>query len=135
MSDALVFPSSRAGLFDLIDGTVHEGAPVTACYHLQVDERGSLKGPFPLVHIHGRGGTQGFVDRVERRTIDVYAEGEMAERVLQSITAFICGANIGTPSGFFDSITCDSTPEEADYPSDTLNQATAAFLITARPIN
>jgi len=135
MSDALVFPSSQAGLFDLIDNSTHDGAVVHAFYHLPTDAYGSLQGPFPIAHIYGRGGTQGFIDRVERRTIDVYAPGEQAERVLESITAFICGDNVETPSGFFDKIECDVTPDDVPYQSDTLNKATATFMVTSRPIN
>ena len=135
MSDALVFPDSKAGLFDLIDGSVHDGETVLAFYHLQADERGSLQGPFPIAHIYGSGGTQGFIDRVERRTVEVYAPGEQAVNVLESIVALVCGADIETPSGYFDSITCDGTPDDVPYQSDTLNRALATLLITSRPIN
>ena len=135
MSDALVFPNSRSGLFDLVNETEHAGQVVSAFYHLPADEYGALQGPFPIAHIYGSGGTQGYVDRVERRTIEVYAPGELAVEVLESIIAFISGSDIDTPSGYFDRIECDTTPEDIPYQSDTLNRAMASVLVTSRPIN
>ena len=135
MIEALVFPDTKNALFDLIDGSTHVGQPVRAVTWLPANADGSLAGPFPLAHIHGSPGTEGFVDRVDRRTIDVYAEGELALDVLESIKASICGTDIETPSGYVDSITPDAVPEDAQYPSDTLNKATATFFVTSRPIN
>ncbi|QDG90704.1 hypothetical protein [Pseudarthrobacter sp. NIBRBAC000502770] len=136
MSDALVFPDTRGALFDLIDDSTHEGETVRAVYHLPADEYGSLQAPFPIAHIYGApGGTIGYIDRVDRRVIDVYAPGEQAVNVLESITAFICGAAIETPSAYLDEISCETSPEDIPYQSDTLNKATATFLVTTRPIN
>lgn len=134
MSDVLVFPDTRAALFDLIDGTTHLGQTVRAVYHLQADESGSIKGPFPVVHIYVTGGTEGYIDRVDRATIDVYAEGELAVNVLESIRASIRGEDIDTPSGYLDRIDPDVTPADVPYMSDTLNRATATFLVTSRPL-
>ena len=134
MSDVLVFPDTRAALFDLIDGETHVGQTVRAVYHLQADEYGSLLGPFPVAHIYVTGGTEGYLDRVDRVTIDVYAEGELAVNVLESIRASIRGEDIETPSGYLDRIDPDVTPADIPYQSDTLNRATATFLVTSRPI-
>lgn len=134
MSDVLVFPDTRAALFDLIDGSTHEDVKVRAVYHLPADSYGTLQGPFPVAHIYVTGGTEGYIDRVDRVVIDVYAEGEQAVNVLESIRAFIRGVNIETPSGFLDRVDPDVTPADVPYQSDTLNRATASFLVTSRPI-
>lgn len=135
MIDALVFPDTKSALVDLIDGATHMGEPVRAVTWLPADEYGALLAPFPLVHIQGSGGTTGYVDRVDRRTIDVYAQGELALDVLESITASICGTDIETPSGYLDKIEIDGNPDDVPYQSDTLNKASATLLVTSRPIN
>ena len=134
MSDVLVFPDTRAALFDLIDGAAHEGVTVRAVYHLPADAYGALQGPYPIAHVYVTGGTEGYVDRVDRATINIYAEGELAVNVLESIRASIRGENIETPSGFLDRIDPDITPADVPYQSDTLNRATATFLVTSRPL-
>jgi hypothetical protein len=134
MIDALVFPDTRDALFDLIDGAVHLGEPVRAVYQLPADDYGALQGPFPIALIYVTGGTRGFVDQVDRATIEVYAPGQDAERTLVSIAASIIGTDIETGSGFIDSIEADITAADVPYQSDTLNKATATFLVTARPL-
>lgn len=135
MIDALVFPDVRDALFDLIDGAVHLGAPVKAVYQLPADDYGAIQGPFPLALIYTAGGTKGFVDRVERATVELYAPGQAAVNSLESISASIIGSDIETPSGYIDSIEADITPADVPYQSDTLNKAVASFLVTVRPIN
>jgi len=135
MIEALVFPETRSALFDLIDGSTHDGESVRAAYQLQADSRGALLGPFPVALIYVTGGTQGYIDRVDRATIEVYAPGEQAVNVLESICASIVGDGIETPSGYIDQIEPDVTPAEVPYQSDTLNRATATVLVTSRPIN
>jgi hypothetical protein len=134
LSDVLVFPDTRSALFDLINGTVHVGSPVRAVYHLSADAHGSIEGPFPVAQIVVTGGTEGFYDRVDRVTVDVYAPGEKAVQTLESIRAFICGDAIETPSGYLDKIEPNVTPADVPYQSDTLNKATATFLVTSRPL-
>lgn len=135
MSDGLVFPNPRAGLFDLIDGARHLGETVHGFYQEPADVSGSLKGPFPVAVIYALpGGSEGFVDRVDRMAIDVFAEGERAVDTLESIKASICGDGIETPSGYWDSIKPDQVPTDIPYPSDTVNKATATFLMTSRPL-
>jgi len=133
VSDVLVFPDTRSVLFDLIDGATHLGSRVRAVYHLDVDGQGGLLGPFPLALIYVTGGSEGFLDRVGRATVEVYAPGEQAVQTLESIRASIRGENIETPSGFVDRIDPDVTPADIPYQSQTLNRATATFLVTSRP--
>jgi len=134
MIDALVFPDTRDAMFDLVDGETHLGQPVRAVYQLPADDYGAIKGPYPLALIYVTGGTRGFVDRVDRATIEVYAEGQAAVNTLESISASIIGEGIETPSGFIDSIAAEITPADVPYQSDTLNKATATFLVTSRPL-
>lgn len=134
MIDSLVFPDTRDCLFDLIDGATHLGETVRAVYQIPAGDYGEIQGPFPLALIYVTGGNRGFVDRVDRATIEVYAPGTKAVETLESIAASITGSSIETPSGFIDSIDQDVTPADIPYQSDTLNKALASFLVTSRPI-
>lgn len=134
MIDALVFPDARAVLFDLIDGHDHPDGTVHAFYQQPADAMGRPVGPYPVAVIYATGGTEGYVDRVDRVTVEVYAPGEQAVRTLESIKASIVGDNIETPSGFVDSIRTLTVPADIPYQSDTLNKATASFEVTSRPL-
>ncbi|POH58919.1 hypothetical protein [Arthrobacter glacialis] len=135
MTDGLVFPNPRSCLFDLIDGDEHLGDVVHAFYQEPANELGAMEGPFPIAIIYAvPGGSEGFVDRVDRMAIDVYAPGEKAVDTLESIKASICGDDIETPSGYIDNIKPDQVPTDIPYQSDILNKATATFLMTSRPI-
>lgn len=135
MSDVLVFPDVRSAIYDLISGGEHDGAPVRAVFHLSVDPYGAPEGPFPIAQISLAPGTQGYVDRVDRLLIEVYAPGEQALRVAESIHAFLVGTDIETPSAYLDSIQPDQTPHEIPYQSDTLNRAAMQLLVTTRPVD
>jgi len=132
--DGLVFPDVRECLNDLVDGTEHLGEMVRMVWHLQADDYGTLQGPFPVVLVYTNGGTEGFIDRVDRVTLECYAPGTRAVNTLESIKAFICGAGIETAHGYLDSIKSDQVPEDIPYASDTLNKATATFTVTSRPL-
>lgn len=134
MIDGLVFPDVRECLEDLIDGTTHLGETVTFVWWMQTDQHGAPAGPFPLVHITARPGTEGFIDRVDPVLLECYAPGTDAVNILESVKASICGSDIETPHGFLDSIRVVSTPEDGPY-NDTLNRAVATFDVTSRPIN
>ena len=134
MSDGLVFPDVRECLNDLIDGTTHLETIVRSVFHLQADDRGSLLGPFPLVQVVATGGTESYVDRVDRVTLDCYAPGQQAVNTLESVKAFLRGTDIETPHGYLDEIRVDQVPTDIPYQSETLNKATATFLVTSRPI-
>lgn len=135
MSGGLVFPNPRSCMFDLIDGETHLGEVVHAFYQEPADEMGSIQGPFPVAVILTKpGGSEGYVDRVDRISVDVYAPGEQAVDTLESIKASICGDGIETPSGYLDSIKPDEVPEDIPYPLDTLNKASASFFLTSRPL-
>lgn len=134
MIDALLFPDTRDALFDLINGATHLGQPVRAVYQIPADTYGAIQGPFPVALIYVNGGTRGFVDRVDRATIEVYAPGQQAVNTLESIAASIIGTDIETPSGYIDGIAADVTPADVPYQSDTINKAIGTFLVTARPL-
>lgn len=135
MSDVLVFPDTRSAVFDLIDGAEHVGETVTAVYHLPADEYGVVDtSGAPVAHIMTEPGTQGYIDRKDRVTVDVYAPGEQAMETAQSIYASLVGDDIDTPSGYLDSVEADQTPHERPYQSDTLNQVEFRVIVTVRPV-
>src|SRR5690625_3500298 len=134
MIDVLVFPDTRGAIYDLLNGATHVGETVLATYHLPADDYGSLVGPFPVAHITTEPGTQGYLDRKDRITVNVYAPGEQAMNVAQSVYASIVGDGFETPSEYLDEIQADQTPYERQYPSDTLNQAEFRVVVTARPV-
>jgi len=133
--DGLVFPDVRECLNDLVDGTEHLGEMVRVVWHLPADDYGTLQGPFPIVLVYTNGGTEGYIDRVDRVTLECYAPGTQAVNTLESIKAFICGTDIETAHGYLDNIKSDQVPEDIPYASDTLNKATATFMVTSRPLN
>lgn len=134
MIDGLVFPDVRECLNDLVDGTEHLDETVRMVWHLPADEYGTLQGPFPIVLVYTNGGTEGYVDRVDRVTLECYAPGTRAVNTLESIKAFICGTDIETAHGYLDAIKSDQVPEDVPYASDILNKATATFTVTSRPL-
>lgn len=134
MIDGLVFPDVRECLTDLVDGTVHLDRAVRMVWHLPADDYGVLQGPFPVVLVYATGGTEGFVDRVDRVTLECYAPGTQAVNTLESIKSFICGSGIETAHGYLDSITVEQVPTDIPYASDTLNKADATFFVTSRPL-
>lgn len=135
MSDVLVFPDVRSAIYDLINGGEHMGHRVRAVFHLSVDSYGAPEGPFPIAQITLAPGTQGFIDRIDRVLLEVFAPGELALQVTESLHAFLVGTDIETPSAYLDSIQPDQTPHEVPYPSDTLNQAAMQLLVTTRPVD
>lgn len=141
MSDGLVFPDARDAVWDLLSGSTHYDAftnktvTVQAFTTLPVDDYGLIEGPFPVAHIRSAApGTQGFVDRVDRVAIDVYAPLEQAVNVLESISTYLTGHGIETPSGYLDSIEPDDLPVDVPYQSEVAKLATATFLVVTRPI-
>lgn len=136
MLDLMVFPNTRQGLMDLINGATHLGQEVTATWHLEANTAtGNPAGPFPLIYIGAPRGVIGYIDRVDRIKLDCYAPGTLAVEILESVTASLCGTNIETPSGFLDSIQVVLAPEDIDYVSDTMNLASATFEVISRPVN
>ncbi|UXM92560.1 hypothetical protein [Paenarthrobacter sp. JL.01a] len=134
MIDGLVFPDVRECLTDLVDGTEHLDETVRMVWHLPADDYGVLQGPFPVVLVYTTGGTEGYIDRVDRVTLECYAPGTQAVNTLESIKAFICGTDIETVHGYLDGISVDQVPTDVPYASDTLNKADATFLVTSRPL-
>lgn len=135
MMDGLVFPDPLECLMDLIDGTEHLDQQVSAVLSLPADDYGILQGPFPVVLIYALpGGTEGYVDRVDKVALECFAPGRAAVNTLESIKAFICGTDIETSHGYLDSITVDQVPTDVPYTSDTLNKADATFTVTSRPL-
>lgn len=142
MSDVLVFHDSKAGIFELIDGTEHvswvyEGEPQTvtlqAAYHVLADEKGSVESH--QVVLTQDPGTQGDIDRVDRLSLDCYAPGEQAMNLLNSVLGVVVGEGVETPSGIYlDRVQVDQTPHELPYPSEVMNHAMCRLLVTVRTL-
>lgn len=135
-AEALVFPDTMQILTDLIDGTEHLGKQVTVAWYLEVmeDNPSQLKGPFPLLHILPPRGTEGFLDKVDRVTVELYYEGGRASPTLESIKASIVGTDLESPAGYVDTVTVVTSPEDVPYQSSTLSLARASFDVICRPV-
>lgn len=127
----LVFPDTRDVLFELIDGGEFAGSVVAAAYRLPVDY---ATRPEVTALIYTSGGTQGWVDRVDRATVEVYAPGEQAMRVAEAIRAVLVGDGHDLAAGYVDEITCDITPHDVPHAAETVALARAGYLVTTRPI-
>ena len=129
----LVFPNTRDVLYELIDGAEFAGRTVTAYYQLPVDYSMQAQGS-PVVLIYTAGGTQGWIDRVDRATVEVYAPGTAAVEVAEGIAAAVVGQGHDLAAGYVDEIVCDITPHDVPHASEAVNLARAGYLDTTRPI-
>ncbi|WP_324644155.1 hypothetical protein [Pseudarthrobacter sp. LT1] len=107
---------------------------MTAVWHLPAD---AFTNQFlwPIVLIYSTDGTEGWVDRVDRVTLECYTPGTQAVDTLESIKSLIRGTDIETGHGYLDSIQPDQVPKDVPFQSETLNKAVATFMVTSRPIN
>lgn len=133
LTEGLVFPNTRDVLFELIDGREFSGAQVAAFYQLPVDYAADAS-ETPQVLIYTAGGTQGWIDRVDRATIEVYAPGQQAEFVANAIVSAVVGQGHDLAAGYVDEIRCDITPHDVPFQSEVVNLARAGLLVTTRPI-
>ncbi|GAA2545665.1 hypothetical protein HD598_002166 [Neomicrococcus aestuarii] len=134
MYDALIWPNIRKALVLMVDGEEHAGSVIYAAQHMEVDANGISHIPLALF-LDSAGGNIGYVDRADRALIEVYAPGELAKKILESIITSLCGDGIEGPDVFFDSIQCIVPPTESPYPQDTLNLATAVIETIVRPLD
>ena len=134
----MIFPDTRAAILSLIDGTTHEALgqshTVTAWYHQPADDYGQPVGDFPQAVVYATGGTEGWVDRVDQITVELFAaRGELAVRVLESIKDAITGENIETPEGFLDTVAVRTVPVDVPYQNASLSKAQMALEVITRP--
>ncbi|WP_152203633.1 hypothetical protein [Georgenia thermotolerans] len=129
-------------MFDeLVHGKVFAGRTVELFYRLPADfttRAGKPDGAVALVYTTG--GSEG-LDRVDRATLEVYAPGTDADDVAEAIRDAVAGDPIlwgdeGQPhdleAGYVDGIRCDVTPHEVPFPSDSVRQVNALYLVTSR---
>ena len=145
MSD---YPDTRDALYELIDGRTFAGRKAVAYYRITVDNQGRpaylTMGPDEAtVLLYTVGGTQGYIDRVDRATVEVYAPGTSAVEVAEAIAAEIAGDPAlygmgGKPhdldAGYIDGISVEVTPHDVPFQSDLVNLARATYLVTSRPL-
>lgn len=143
----LVYPDTRDALYELIDQGTFAGYHVDAFYQLPVDyatrqNEGTNK-PTATVLIYSTGGTEGWIDRVDRATVEVYAPGPDSVRVAEAIRSHLAGdqslwGTEGKPhdldAGYIDGIRCETTPHDVPHAAETVNLARAGYLVTSRPI-
>lgn len=128
---ATLYPSARDAVFTLTDGVEFDGETVAAYYQLQVDFADRL----PAALIYVTGGTEGYIDRVDRLTVEVYAPGEQALKIAEDIRAAIVDEPLDIPGvGYIDDIHCDVTPHDVPYQNERINMAAATYLVTSRPL-
>jgi len=130
---------AREAIWEVIDGNEFAGRTVSAFYRMPVDENGraayELLGPNEAAAlIYSTGGTQGYVDRVDRCTVEVYAPGTAAVLVLERIRSALTNDDhpLDLQVGYIDRIVCDVLPHDVPFPVDGINQARAAFMVTSR---
>lgn len=128
----LDYPEARDGLWHLLLDTVHENQPLTLFFQLSIDYADSA----PAALIYTTGGTEGYVDRVDQCTVEVYAPGEQAVKVAESIRKTITHREgVEVPGvGYFDSIVPDVTPHDVPYADERVNLARATYRVTSRPL-
>ena len=135
--EGLLYPDTRDALYELVDGKTFAGYETTAFYQLPVDYAERSAPPNELVAtalIYTTGGTEGWVDRVDRATIEVYAPGPDAVKVAEAIRAAIVGHGHELEAGYIDEISCDITPHDVPHQAETVNLARAGYLVTTRPL-
>lgn len=133
VTEDLLFPDTREVLFELLDGRTFAGRLVSMYFQLPVDFTTPRAGEATGL-VYTTGGTQGFIDRVDRATIEIYAPGTAAVEVAEAIRASIVGDGIDTAEGYVDSITCDVTPHDVPHVSEAVNLARMSLLVTSRPL-
>lgn len=130
----MMFLDVREALLELVDGKTFAGRQVSGWFHLPADfVARATTGETPLVLIYTTGGTQGWIDRVDRATVEVFAPGTDAVQILEAIRADIVGDAHDLAAGYVDDISCDVTPHEVPFASDVVNQARMSLLVTSRP--
>ncbi|MCI6583456.1 MAG: hypothetical protein MSC45_00100 [Mobiluncus sp.] len=97
----------------------------------------------PIVHVTSGGGVEGYIDRVVRLNVDVYAgfppaAGEESAEVLAGRVHDWLVPGGGVDSDFFacgalaDKVVCDPTPTLVPYPFDEVALVSAAYHVTVR---
>lgn len=134
----MIFPDTRAAILELIDGTTHEYNDtfheVPAYYSQPSDENGQHVVTGPQAVVYATGGQEGYVDRVDQITVDLFApRGELAVKVLESIKDDITGENIDTPEGFLDTVAVRTVPVDVPY-GFGISLARVTFDVITRPV-
>lgn len=125
------YPPAREVLMELIDGNAFDGETVTAYLRLQPDFVQHL----PAVLIYSLGGTETYLDRVDRVGVDVYADaGTQAVDVAEAIRASIVDQPHETSLGYVDNISAETTPVDVPYADPNVSQAQAVYRVTSRPL-
>ena len=126
------FPDAAKGLALLLDGAETSfGTRITAHLRLQADFTDHL----PAVHVLREGGEVSGVTRQDRIGLVVYDVGSRAQDVAEEIQAVIADQDHFVPGvGLLDRVTVASVPTDIPYPSDSVAQCAASYLVDSRPL-
>lgn len=123
-------PANEA-IYELVDEKTFAGHEVTAYLRLQPDFVDHL----PAVLIYDLGGTESFIDRVDRVGVDVYAPaGTTAKQVAEAIKDALVDRPHETSYGYIDNITTETTPVDVPYADPNVGQAQTVYRVTSRPL-
>lgn len=125
------FPDAREALYTLLDGQEFAGQTVTAYFQRTTDWTDHL----PAVTIYQVGGNEGFISNTVRLTVEVYADGTLAQEVAVAIKEALADKHHDVPDvGLIDRIEVESLPTTIPYASDKINLSVATYRATSRPL-
>lgn len=127
-----LYPYAREAVDELIHGNEFAGYAVRACYRLEMDSL--LPENLPVAVISQTGGTEGYVDRVDRVEVVVYAIGTEGLTVAEAIRSNLVGRPHDTSVGFVDDIVVETVPVDLPYPDPKYTQTQTVYRVTTRPI-
>ena len=125
-----VYPDTREALWLIVERELFAGKQGTPYFHMTTDFEKQL----PAVQIILLTGVEGFLERVDRVQVDVYAEGSDAADYANALHARLVGENLTVAEvGLFDRIESELVPHDVPYPSDRTNVCSITVRATTRP--
>lgn len=125
-----LYPYAREALFELVDGQQFAGHTAKAYFRLQTDFTDHL----PAVLIYPLGGTEGYIDRVDRVGVEVYATGTDSLEVAEAVRSALVGRDHDTSVGYLDDVQVETVPVDVPYPDPTYAQTQMVLRVTTRPL-
>ena len=124
------YPDTREAIWQIVEHEQFAGAQGAPFFHLTTD----FEQHMAAVQIILLTGVEGFLERVDRVQVDVYAEGQAAADYLAALHTRLIGENLTVADvGLFDGIVSELAPHDVPYPSDRTNVASMTIRATTRP--
>lgn len=123
------YPDAREAFWELAGTPLGpDETTVGRFYQLTVDWKP------PAVQIGLLTGVEGFLERLDRLSVDFYAEGEKAGQLADAFRQRVTGENIAVEGvGLLDTVVTETVPHDVPYPSDRINVSSAVYRVTTRP--